>query len=238
MSGRPAVFLDKDGTLLDDLPFNVAPERMRLAPGVADGLAVLAGLGVPLIVVSNQPGVAWGYFPVAALAGVRARLARLFAAAGARLTDFLYCPHAPVDAAGGAGLATAAPAAAPARPAASARSGRGLACVCRKPAPGMFYSAAARHAIDLSASWMIGDILDDVEAGRRAGCRTILIDRGGETEWHWSALRRPDLVVPDFAAAAHSVALLTPRGLLSAPQQQAGARPLPDVQRPPAARAP
>jgi histidinol phosphatase-like enzyme len=76
--------------------------------------------------------------------------------------------------------------------------------------PGMLLRAAREHGIDLSRSWMIGDILDDVEAGRRAGCRTALIDNGNETEWRRSRWRTPHLVRPDLHAAARAIAAAEP----------------------------
>jgi len=175
-----AVFLDKDGTVLRDVPYNVAPRRMAYAAGARDGLARLARLGLPLIVVSNQPGVALGRFAPEALAPVRRRLARLFAAAGASMADFLYCPHHP----------------------AGALPAYAAACGCRKPMPGLLREAARRHGLDLDACWMIGDILDDVEAGRRAGCRTVLLDVGSETEWRAGPLRAPHYVARDLDDAA------------------------------------
>lgn len=185
VAGARAAFVDKDGTLLDDVPYNVDPARMRLARGAADGVALLHDAGYRIVVVSNQSGVARGMFPEAALAAVELRLrALLLDAAGVPLTDFLYCPHHPAGAV-----------------AEYARE-----CSCRKPMPGMIEDAARRHGIELRSSWMIGDILDDVEAGRRAGCRTVLVDAGNETEWRMSPLRTPDHVVPDLLAAARAVA--------------------------------
>lgn len=176
---RPAIFLDKDGTILEDVPYNVDPELMRFAPGAADGLFRLSLLQAPLVVVSNQCGVAEGRFAEAALERVGARLRALFAACGAELAGFYWCPHARAPA----------------------------ACDCRKPAPGLLQRAAAELKLDLPRSWMIGDILDDVEAGRRAGCRTVLIDNGNETEWRNGAEREPHFVAHDLADAAECVAL-------------------------------
>jgi len=178
MALTPAVFLDKDGTLLVDEPYNVDPARMAFAPGAFAGLCRLAALGIPLIVVSNQPGVELGYFREARLEDVRQRLAGMFRAAGGRLAGFYYCPHAP----------------------------SGTRCRCRKPAPGLLRRAALEHGVDLERSWMIGDILHDVEAGNRAGCRTVLLDVGNETEWVAGAHRVPTARAPDLAAAAHFVA--------------------------------
>jgi histidinol-phosphate phosphatase family protein len=179
---RAAVFLDKDGTLVDDVPFNVDPERIRLVPGAMPGLCLLAQAGYELIVVSNQAGVARGLFTEAALVGVELRLRELLADIGVRLAGFYYCPHDPHGQ-----VASYA-----------------VRCACRKPAPGLLLQAAAIHDIDLSRSWFIGDILDDVEAGNRAGCRTVLI-YGNETQWYWSRQRLPHAIVDDLGDAAHAV---------------------------------
>jgi histidinol-phosphate phosphatase family protein len=178
-----AVFLDKDGTLIDDLPYNVDPSRITLARGAA-GLGRLARLGYALVVVSNQPGIALGRFGPAALLGVHQRLTQLLAAQDVPLTAFYHCPHHPAG--------TVPEYAGP--------------CRCRKPLPGMLLRAAAEHGIELAASWMVGDILDDVEAGRRAGCRTVLLDGGNETEWRRTPLRTPHLIAPDLGAAADMIA--------------------------------
>lgn len=181
---KGAVLLDKDGTLLRNVPYNVDPDEMILADTAGDALRVLGDLGVPLVVVSNQPGVALGGFEEQALQAVHRKLAALFRLHGARLSDFFYCPHHPEGA-----VAQYA-----------------VACSCRKPSPGMLRAAASVLGFDLEASWMIGDILDDVEAGRRAGCNTILVDCGGETEWVGGAMRTPDFMVPTLAHAARIVA--------------------------------
>lgn len=181
---RKAVFLDKDGTLVENMPYNVAPERMRLMPRATQALLLFQSLGYELIVVSNQGGVALGKFPEHMLHGVAGELRSRMANAGIPLAGFYWCPH---------------------HPDAVIPAYRGP-CECRKPAPGLLHAAARDLRIDLSASWMIGDILDDVEAGRRAGCRTILIENGGETQWRSSALRIPDITVNDLHEAALVVA--------------------------------
>lgn len=182
MSGR-AVFLDKDGTLIEDVPYNVDPARIRLTPNAAAGLWLLAQQGFRLIVVSNQAGVALGYFPESALRGVEARLRDLLADAGVALDGFYYCPHR----VGGSAPAYA------------------IACDCRKPAPGMLLRAAREHKLDLARCWLVGDILDDIEAGRRAGCRALLLDNGHETEWRLTPARQPHEIAPDLLAAAQSI---------------------------------
>lgn len=180
MNNPRAVFLDKDGTLIDDVPYNVDPDEIRLAPGAAQGLPRLRDAGYRLIVVSNQSGVARGFFPEEALGGVRERLGELLSEIGVALDGFYYCPHHPDG--------TVARYA--------------VACDCRKPQPGGILRAASDQGVALAASWFVGDILDDVEAGRRAGCRTVLIDNGNETEWVRTPLRRPDAVARDLDEAA------------------------------------
>jgi histidinol-phosphate phosphatase family protein len=167
------VFIDKDGTLVQDVPYNVDPSRISLAPGATNCILKLAALGYRVIVVSNQPGAALGRFPEKALEGVEKKLRELLPA----LDGFYYCPHAPE-----------------------------AGCGCRKPAPGMLERAARECGVALSASWMIGDILDDVEAGRRAGCRTILLDNGNETEWRGGAQRSPHHVARNLSEAAAIIA--------------------------------
>jgi histidinol-phosphate phosphatase family protein len=168
-SEQRAVFLDKDGTLVENVPYNVDPQRITLVPGAAEAVSRLAEQGYRIIVVSNQPGVALGYFAPTDLRGVEQRLGELLPV----LDGFYFCPHAP-----------------------------GAGCSCRKPACGMLLRAAEEHAVDLRNSWMVGDILDDIEAGRRAGCRTVLVDNGNETEWELSAARRPHGHVGGLAEAA------------------------------------
>jgi D-glycero-D-manno-heptose 1,7-bisphosphate phosphatase len=180
---KRAVFLDKDGTLIENVPYNVDRTRIQLRPGAVDALLLLVGLGYELIVVSNQPGVALGRFPYGALTAVEEHLNDLFLTHGFRLADCYWCPHHPEG--------TVADYA--------------LTCSCRKPMPGLLHAAAAEHGIDLSESLLIGDILDDVEAGRRAGCRTVLVDVGSETEWKPSPLRKPDVIAKDLLEAAEAI---------------------------------
>lgn len=178
-----AVFLDKDGTLIADVPYNVDPALIRFLPGTAGGLRALHAAGFQLIVVSNQSGVARGYFAEGALAAVEARLRDLFAEAGVPLAGFYYCPHHPDGTV----------------------PEYAVACICRKPSPGMIVRAAREHGIDRAASWFVGDILHDIEAGHRAGCRAILIDNGNETLWERSPERTPDALAADLTEAARLI---------------------------------
>jgi histidinol-phosphate phosphatase family protein len=180
---RPAVFIDRDGTLIDNLPYNTDPALLRLKPGAAEALAVLAAKGWALLVVTNQSGLARGFFTRQQFARLQEALERrLHDAAGVELLDFLVCPHAP------------APDGSP-------------ACLCRKPAPGLLLRAARRHDIDLSRSWMVGDTLDDVEAGHRAGCRSLLLDPAGPLPARPTPLRQPDAHCHNWADAARHLLL-------------------------------
>lgn len=178
-----AVFLDKDGTLIPDIPYNIDPELITLHEDSVNGLKLLYERGYQLIVLSNQSGIAHGYFTEEALLPVKEKLDDLLAGHDIQLSGFYYCPH----------------------------HSEGLIdeytvdCFCRKPFPGMFFHAAAIHNIDLAASWMIGDILHDVEAGNRAGCRTILIDNGNETEWLRGEYRIPTLTCKSINEAAQYI---------------------------------
>lgn len=180
---KKAIFIDKDGTLIADVPYNVDPALVRLDPYAPAALRALQVQGYLLLVVSNQPGVALGYFSEADLQQVYLTLCRQLRLQGVRLDGFYYCPH---DAAG-------------------KQWPYAHACYCRKPLPGMLLGAAAEHGIDLAASWMIGDILHDVEAGNRAGCSTILLDNGHETEWVGGPYRTPLYTMPNLWEAANLI---------------------------------
>ncbi|RZI56486.1 MAG: HAD family hydrolase [Rubrivivax sp.] len=175
---RPCLFIDKDGTLIENVPYNVDPVQLRFMPGVGAALARLQSAGLALVIATNQSGIARGYFSRAQFAQLQeALLQRLRDEAGVAIDDLMLCPHEP-DALG--------------RP----------ACLCRKPAPGMLVGAARRLHLDLSRSWMVGDTLDDVEAGHRAGAGGLLFHSGGETVWRRSPLREPDAVFTDWDALA------------------------------------
>jgi D-glycero-D-manno-heptose 1,7-bisphosphate phosphatase len=176
---NPAVFIDKDGTLIEDVPFNADPVHVRFTRDALQGLQHLVQAGLPIVVVTNQPGLASGRISQRDYAELQRTIRkRLHDEAGVTLADWVTCPHAalPVP-----------------------------ACLCRKPAPGLLRQAASRHAFDLARSWMVGDILDDVEAGRRAGCTTVLLDVGNETEWRQSPLREPHHRCADLLAAAELI---------------------------------
>lgn len=174
---RAAVFLDKDGTLVENVPHNVDPALLEFTRGAVEALQRLARAGYALFVVSNQPGVSLGLFDRAALDRVLQALRGMLSEHGVELDAIYACPHGPAS--------------------------HGVTgCGCRKPAPGLLQRAADEFDIDLERSWMVGDILDDVQAGRRAGCRTVMLDVGNETEWRLSDERLPHFGVADLAEAA------------------------------------
>ncbi|WP_235833102.1 D-glycero-alpha-D-manno-heptose-1,7-bisphosphate 7-phosphatase [Arcticibacter tournemirensis] len=175
-----AVFIDKDGTLIPDIPYNTDPDLITLQENAVEGLRRLSHNGYLIIIISNQSGVARGLFKEEALNGVKSRIRDLLGAEQIALNGFYYCPHHPLGNV----------------------EEYCIECDCRKPEPGMFFKAAADFNIDLSSSWMIGDILHDVEAGKRAGCRSVLINNGNETEWNVNGTRIPDYLVKNIDEAA------------------------------------
>jgi len=150
-----AVFLDRDGTLVEEVRYLHDPERVALMPG-AGALAGLAAAGYALVVVTNQAGVARGRYDEAAVEAVHRRLAELLAGVGVRLDAVLYCPHHPEGTV----------------------PGYARACRCRKPGPGMLEAAAERLGLDLAASFMIGNHPTDVGAAGAAGVTPLFVTTG------------------------------------------------------------
>ena len=180
-----ALFLDRDGTLVHPRHYPSRPEELLLFEGVGPALARLRAAGFRLVVITNQSGLALGRFDAAALARMHDHLAAELAAQGAALDGIYHCPHHPQGVV--AELARV--------------------CECRKPQPGLLLRAAAELGLDLPRSWFLGDILDDVEAGHRAGCRTVLVDLGTEPP-PAGALRVPDYAARDTRHALGIVAAL------------------------------
>ena len=175
-----AVFLDKEGALVD----GAGEPRCTLASGAGPALRLLSRLDYRLFVVSDQAAIAHGRADEAAMAPLTHRLADLLFRERLTLDGFYYCPHHPDGAV----------------------TRYAVDCSCRKPQPGMRLKAAREREIDLRASWLIGASLHDVEAGNRAGCRTLLIDNGTETEWRLGRRRVPTRIAPDLYAAAVLIA--------------------------------
>jgi D-glycero-D-manno-heptose 1,7-bisphosphate phosphatase len=170
-----AIFLDKDNTAIPDIPYNVDPSRITLTAGAGQTLASLQGMGYRLVIITNQAGIARGYFEEDAIVGVEEKLRSLLAAHGVRIDGFYYCPHHPEGSV----------------------DGYAVACDCRKPAPGMLRRAAHDLDLDLCRSWMIGDIAADIDAGHNAGCTTILFAQYCDREKEIRA-GNPHFVAEDF----------------------------------------
>jgi D-glycero-D-manno-heptose 1,7-bisphosphate phosphatase len=181
-----AIFLDKDGTLIPDIPYNIDPKKIILQDNAVPGLKKLQDDGFIFIIISNQSGVAREYFRENKLLAVVNKIQELFIINNLKLDGFYYCPHHPEG----------------------TSPGYNIDCSCRKPAPGLLLKAGTDHQINLKNSWMIGDILNDVEAGNRAGCKTVLIDNGNETEWLRGQYRNPDLTCKTINEAAEQILIM------------------------------
>ena len=168
---RRAVFLDRDGTLVYPRHYPSRPQELRLYEHLGPGLRQLRKAGFHLVVITNQAGIARGYFTEDDLRLMHEYLSGELARLGVQLDAIYHCPHHPDG----------------------VIPELAFRCECRKPAPGMLLAAAADLDIDLARSWLVGDILDDVEAGKRAGCRSILVDLGTES-LPTQPLRSPDFV--------------------------------------------
>jgi D,D-heptose 1,7-bisphosphate phosphatase len=172
-----AIFLDRDETLIEDPGYINNPEQVKLLDGVAEALIELKALGYKLIVATNQSAVARGIVTEKVLGEIHDRIRQLLSRKNAFLDGIYYCPYHPDGVV----------------PKYRKESD------CRKPNPGMLQQAAAEMDIDLSQSWSLGNSLRDVEAGRRAGCRTILIDTPSHHKPSGSSLFQAG-VAPDHRA--------------------------------------
>ena len=170
------MFLDRDGTLNEEVGYLNHIDRFRMFPFVGTAIRRLNQAGLAVIVVSNQSGVARGYFPESFVQQVNQRMLRELDSAGARIDGIYYCPHGSSD-----------------------------ACECRKPKTGMIEQAAKEHNLDVARSYVVGDRYGDVELAHRAGCKSIFVRTGyglGEETWHvkeWP--HQPDVIVDDLQQA-------------------------------------
>lgn len=179
MTGRPAVFLDRDGTLIREAEYLADPDGVELLPGVPEALRALRAAGFALVVVTNQSGIARGLYGEDDYRRVAHRVDEVLAAAGAPVDATYYCPHHP---------------------------DHGPPCDCRKPALGMHRRAAASLGLDLSASWFVGDKASDVEPAALVGGRGILVRTGyGRRTEAGEGVPPGTAVVDDLAAAARLV---------------------------------
>lgn len=151
---KKAVFLDRDGVLIADTHYPGDPEGIILLQNVGEAVRRLNRKGYLVVVVTNQSGVARGYFPEENVKKINEKISKKLAEEGAQIDAFYYCPHHPDD-----------------------------NCGCRKPKPGMLMQAQRDFGIDFAKSYTIGDSLKDVEAGRNVGCKTILLSKAKHLEY-------------------------------------------------------
>jgi len=175
--GRPAVFVDRDGTMAEEVGYLNHASRFRMFPFAADAIRRFNKAAWPVVVVTNQSGVGRGYFPESLVHEVNELIMSQLSEAGATIDAVYFCPHTYAD-----------------------------NCSCRKPKTGMLERAAREHGLDLHRSFVVGDRYLDIELARNAGARGILVRTGygeGELTWHASKWpSKPDFVARDLAEAA------------------------------------
>lgn len=182
-----AVFLDRDGTIAEEVGYLDHPSRFRLLPGSAHAIRLLNDNGWKVVVVTNQSGVARGFFSEEMVGQVNDLMRSELAAAGARVDGVYYCPHHPSS-----GVAPYV-----------------VDCDCRKPKPGLLLQAATELNIDLGQSWMVGDRYGDVAVAHAASVQSALVLTGyGRDEWEargkiW--VHQPDLVAEDLLEVARKL---------------------------------
>ena len=177
---RRAVFLDRDGTIAEEVGYANHISRFIVYPFAAAAIRRLNEAGLPVIVVTNQSGVARGFFPESLIGQMHDKMVEELAAGGAHVDGMYYCPHIRDD-----------------------------QCSCRKPLPGMLELAAREHNLEISGSVLVSDRYNDIQMGHENGCRTILVLTGygrGDYEWNrakWP--RQPDHVVENLADAVEII---------------------------------
>jgi D-glycero-D-manno-heptose 1,7-bisphosphate phosphatase len=177
---RPAVFLDRDGTICEEMGYLNHLSRLRIFPFAAGAIARLNKAGLPVIVVTNQSGVSRRIFPESLVAQIHARITQELSASGARVDGYYYCAHTRQD-----------------------------DCSCRKPLPGLLEQAAREHDLRLDGSFVVGDRYADVELAHGVGGRGVLVLTGygrGEYELHrqeWA--HQPDSIAEDLSEAVDRI---------------------------------
>ncbi len=179
---KPAIFLDRDGTLIEHVHYLADPDDVALIPGAARVIREWRQAGFACVVVTNQSAVERGIITVDRLGGIHDTLADQLAAEGTELDGIYYCPLAP-----------------------KVKDQRLIEHPDRKPGPGMLQKAARELSLDLSQSWMIGDSLSDVLAGRNAGCRATILVRSGYGETHEHETDSFDFIAADIVEAAEII---------------------------------
>jgi histidinol-phosphate phosphatase family protein len=179
---KKAVFLDRDGTIARDVHYCRRPEDFELLPTVPEAIRLLNRNGFKVVVITNQSGIARGYFTEETLSQIHDKMRVELAEHGAWVDAIYYCPHHPDE-----------------------------GCSCRKPGTALFRKAAGEHDIDLQASYVVGDLQMDIDAGRALGATTVLVTTGpqfpgpspqSQTPDRQSPVDPPDHVAPDLLHAA------------------------------------
>ena len=166
-----AVFIDRDGTIARDVPYCSRVEDFEIFPSVPQAIKLLNEHGLKVVVITNQSGVARGYFTEEILHQIHQRMKEELAKYGAQIDAIYYCPHHPDD-----------------------------GCECRKPKPMLILQAAEDLGINLTLSYMVGDMMQDIVAGKAAGCKTVLLNSDSSKEE--PDTKSPDHIAPDLFKAA------------------------------------
>jgi len=177
---RRWVALDRDGTLIEEVPYLADPWRVRLLPGAGQAVRLLRQMGLPMVLITNQSGIGRGYFELERLGEIHARLFALLAAEGATLDGVYCCPHRPEE-----------------------------GCPCRKPALGLLQQAARDLGLRPQDAFVIGDKECDLELGRRAGATAILVETGWGRETAARCGLQAHLVAADLWQASQAIAAWT-----------------------------
>lgn len=185
--GRGAIFLDRDGTITEEVGYVNHIDRAQIFPWAPEAIRLIKSSGLPVVVVTNQSGVGRGYFTEELVAQIHQKIQDELVAMGTGLDAFYYCPHSPR----------------------AVLEAYRQDCRCRKPSTGMAEEAAKQFGIDLTTSYVVGDTYRDMQMGFNIGARTILLMTGygrGEYEHHRSGWpRMPDLIAENLLEAAEQV---------------------------------
>ena len=178
-----AVFLDRDGTVNVEQEYLSSPDQLQLLPRTSEAIRTLNTLGMRVFIITNQSGVARGYYTEEAVGRVHEALRSLLKQEGALIDDFFYCPHLP----------------------GAANKRYDLECDCRKPKPGMLFQAAEKYSVDLRRSFVIGDRCIDVAAGKRVGAGTVLVATGYGAREIIECREEPDFFAEDVYAGVQYI---------------------------------
>jgi D,D-heptose 1,7-bisphosphate phosphatase len=176
---KKAIFLDRDGVINKEVGYLSKPNNFEFIEGSIEGLKILKQKGFLLIIITNQAGIARGFFTEATLKAIHKVMLNRLKQNGITLDDIYYCPHHP-DFTG--------------------------SCDCRKPNPGMILNAELKHNINLNNSYMIGDTLKDIQTGKAAKCKTVLVLTGyGKEEQNKISNIVPDMIFKNLKEFAINI---------------------------------